>query len=543
MRGNAVGAGRRLHKLHFSRIPMKQQRAWFRRAVFLLAAVCCPFLAGVAAAQIKEIRVADSGGDWGYPNPFRHYPRGPGYVRMSMVFDTLIWRDASGQIPALALSWTYQPESLSWVFKLRDGVKWHDGKPFTAADVAFTVQYFQKHPYSSARLDSVAGCAVSGPQEVTCTLKEPHAPFLAVMEAVPILPEHIWKKIDDPKNYEGLDSFIGTGPYRFVNFDKVKGSYLFAAFPDYYIGHPKVERLIYIKADDPLFALMTGTADLVGIEPNMAAALQAKGMTVIEDKRGWNKKLMINHKREPFSNKKFRHAIAYAISRQELIDKGHQGFGTPGSCGLLSPDHEFYNPQTPDYAYSIDKAQQLLTELGYVKGADGFLSKDGKPLAVHLLASAMNGPDRDGEIIRNQLEKAGIKVDLQNLEKTAADSRIKAWDFELAISGHGGLLGDPILLNGFMGAETGSMNSARYEGSEELRRLLTAQVREMDKEKRKQLVWEVQKLYAEELPALPLYYPRSMSTYNPAKGIKWDYTPGGVGNGMPTAQNKLFLVR
>jgi peptide/nickel transport system substrate-binding protein len=526
---------------------MKQNTAArLQRVLRLAAAASCLLIAGsAAAAQIKEIRIADSGGDWGYPNPFRHYPRGPGYVRMSMVFDTLIWRDASGQIPALALSWTYQPESLSWVFKLRDGVKWHDGKPFTAADAAFTVQYFQKHPYSSARLASVAGCKASGPLELTCALKEPYAPFLAVMEATPILPEHVWSKVDDPKNCEQPDSFVGTGPYRFVNFDKVKGSYLFEAFPDYYLGRPKVERLIYVRADDPLFALMTGKADLVGIEPNMADMLKAKGMTVIEDKRGWNRKLMINHKREPFSNKKFRHALAHAISRQELIDKSRQGFGTPGSCGLLSPDHEFYNPDTPDYEYSPDKARQLLTELGYVKGADGFFSsKDGKPLAVHLISFAVTGgPDRDGEIIRNQLEKAGIKVDLQNLEKTAADSRIKAWDFELAISGHGGLLGDPILLNGFMGAETGSMNSARYEGSEELRRLLAAQVREMDKEKRKQLVWEVQKLYAEELPALPLYYPRSMSAYNPAKGVKWDYTPGGIGNGVPTTQNKLFLVR
>jgi peptide/nickel transport system substrate-binding protein len=510
------------------------------RAFFLF----CLFFAGIAGAASTEIRIADSSGDWGYPNPYRHYPRGPGYIRMSMVFDTLIWKDEKGTIPALALSWEYQPESQSWVFKLRDKVKWHDGQPFTAKDVVFTIKYMQEHPYSWIRLDKIDSCVADDPLQVTIKLKEPYAPFLSFMETMPILPEHIWKKIADPKKYEGMDSFIGTGPYKFVNFDKVKGSYLFEAFPEYYLGRPKIDRLIYIRADDPLFALLTGKADLVGIEPNMAAMLKSKGMTVIEDKRSWNRKLMINHHKEPFSKKKFRHALACAINRQELVDKGHQGFGSAASCGLLSPDHEFYNPQTPNYEYSPAKAEQLLNELGYKKGADGFFSKDGKPLTVHLLASAMSSTDRDGEIIRQQLEKAGIKVDLQNMEKTAADTKIVNWDFDLAVSGHGGLLGDAVLLNNFIvGRASGSVNSARYKDSPELLKLLKAQMVAMDKEKRRQIVWKIQQIAAEELPALPLYYREAMSAYNPAKGVHWQYTPGGVGNGIPIPQNKIFLVR
>ena len=98
-------------------------------------------------AEIKEIRIADSTGDWGYPNPYRHYPRGPGYIRMSWVFDTLIWKNDKGYIPALARSWSYDPNSLTFTFELRKGVKWHDGKPFSSADVVFTVNYYKRHPY------------------------------------------------------------------------------------------------------------------------------------------------------------------------------------------------------------------------------------------------------------------------------------------------------------------------------------------------------------------------------------------------------------
>ena len=235
--------------------------------------------------------------------------------------------------------------------------------------------------------------------------------------------------------------------------------------------------------------------------------------------------------------------LHYPSNSSTLSDAS--SFGTVASCGLLSPDHEFYNPQTPQYEYSLDKAGQLLTELGYKKGTDGFFSKDGKVLTVHLLASAMGSTDRDGEIIRQQLEKAGIKVDLQNMEKTAADSKIMNWDFDLAVSGHGGLLGDAVLLNRLMGEDqsTGSINSARYPVSKELGQLFKAQVQEMDKEKRRQLVWKIQEIYADEMPALPLYYPKAMSAYNPAKGVLWQYTPGGVGNGVPTPQNKIFLLR
>jgi peptide/nickel transport system substrate-binding protein len=95
-------------------------------------------------AQVADIRIADSKGDWGYPNPYRHYPRGPGFIRMSWVFETLVWKDDQGYIPALAKSWAYDPDRTAFVFQLQDGVTWHDGEPFTADDVVFTVNYFKK---------------------------------------------------------------------------------------------------------------------------------------------------------------------------------------------------------------------------------------------------------------------------------------------------------------------------------------------------------------------------------------------------------------
>jgi len=504
-----------------------------------------------SADRIAEVRIADSKGDWGYPNPFRHYPRGPGYLRMSWVFDTLIWKDASGSIPSLARSWKYDRTQRAFNFQLREGVRWHDGKPLTAADVVFTIDYFKRHPYRWVPLDAVAGAQIVDTDRVMIRLEKPYAPFLSyVAGTMPIIPKHIWETIDDPLNFSDPKAYIGCGPFRFKDFDKTKGTYLYEAFDEYYQGMPKASRLIYMKAGKPLIALASGKADLANIKPDMAETLRKKGMVILKNARGWNKKLMINHRIEPFSNKRFRRALAYAIDRQEIIDKAHRGFGSPASFGLISPDHEYYNPETPDYGHDTAEARAILESLGYRKDAAGFYSRAGKPLKIELMASniAVAGesvPDRDGEVMKRQLEAAGIRVDLVNLEQGTTDGRIRNWRFQLAISGHGGLLGDAMILERMIepGTSSGSVNSARYGASPELLDLVKAQMREMDPVKRKALVFRCQEIYAREIPAISLYYPETMAAYNPEKGIKWYYTKGGIALGIPIRQKTMSLVR
>ncbi|MBW2004330.1 MAG: hypothetical protein JRI72_06890 [Deltaproteobacteria bacterium] len=147
-------------------------------------------------------------------------------------------------------------------------------------------------------------------------------------------------------------------------------------------------------------------------------------------------------------------------------------------------------------------------------------------------------------MIKRQLEAVGIHVDLVNMEQATADGRVKKWDFDLAISGHGGLLGDARILNRMILPKvTGSVNSARFGGNKELLKLLKAQIAEMDISKRKAIVCKIQKIYALELPAISLYYPASMAAYDPKKGIRWYYTEGGISLGIPIAQNKMSLVK
>jgi peptide/nickel transport system substrate-binding protein len=516
----------------------------------IIALLIFSVLPDTAPAQIQEIRIADSKGDWGYPNPYRHYPRGPGYVRMSWVFDTLVWKDQKGYVPALADSWSYDPGRMAFTFHLNVKAKWQDLEPLTARDVVFTIEYFKKHPYHWISVDHVSRAEAPEPHKVIIYLSKPYSPFVSdIGGTMPILPKHIWQSVDSPESYNDPKAFIGSGPYRFADFNKAQGTYLYEAFGEYYQGRPKADRLIYVRSGQPLVSLTNRRVDLANIQPDMAEPLKHKGLVVIKDERGWNKKLMINHKKAPLSDKRFRHALAFAINQKEIIDKSHRGFAMPASYGLLSVDHDMYNPNTPAYPFNPEKAKAFIEAMGYEKGVDGFYQKAGQPLKVELLSSnitvaGQSVPDRDGEIIKKQLEQVGIKVDLVNLEQTTTDSRVKSWNFDLAVSGHGGICGDPRILNEMISSKygAGSVNSARYDDNPELNRLMEAQMLEMDQDKRKALVYKIQEVYAEDLPAISLYYPDSMAAYNPDKGIVWYYTRGGISKGIPIPQNKMSLI-
>lgn len=520
---------------------------WLKKSLWvgIIAAAC------LQGAPLEEIRLGDSQGDFGYPNPYQHYPRGPGYVRMSWVFDTLVWKDSKGFVPALAKEWSFDAKNLSFTFMLQENAQWHDGKPFSAEDVAFTVDYFKRHPYFWVDTSAIERVEILSATQVRFHLTRPYAPFISdIGGTMPILPKHIWEIVKEPKKFLEKGAFIGTGPYKFVNFDKVKGSYLYEAFEGYYGGTPKAKRLLYLKSDKPLNALIQGDIDLSGLKPMMKKALAKNpSLKIIEDERSWVKKLMINHQRAPLSERAFRQALAHAIDRHELIAKSQQGEASLASMGLLSPDHEFFASGLPEYPYDLAKARELFASLGYKPNAQGILEKNGMPLKLTLLASTITaggqvGNDRDGEIIQRMLEKAGILTELVALESTTLDQKVKKWEFDLAISGHGGISGDARILNEMISPHegAGSVNSARFEENARLKELFKLQIEEMDSSKRQALVQEIQALHALELPALPLYYPKSLSAYDERRGIAWFYTKGGIAKGIPISQNKRALL-
>lgn len=482
--------------------------------------------------------ISDSTGDWGYPSPYAHYRRGPGYIRMSLIFDTLLWKDEKGQIPALAEKWHYNPEENSYSFDLKKNAKWHDGQKFTAKDAVFTFEYVKNHPYNMVDCSRVSKVEVTGEYRIKIYLTEKYAPFLNnIAGALPILPEHIWKEVTSPEEFTGPEAVIGTGPYMLLDYSKEHGTYLYEANQDYYRGRPLAQKLRFIKVSNEMApaALEQGEVNFAQIPPEMKDRLPDAGLEIIKNRYDWTLKLMINHKKDPLSIKEFRHALAFAIDREALVKNTKRGYALAGSPGLLSPDSQWYNQEVEKYSYDPEKAAALLTTLGYHR-ENGFFTKNGKELALEMLITPEY--ERDGQFIKQQLEKTGIRVNLKSMEPKTLDAMINDWKFDLALSGNGGIGGDAEILNKVILDQT--FISARYDANRELTDLLGEQLAELDPGEREVKVRRSQTLFARDLPFLTLYYPDWYYAHDGK--VKFFNTPKGISYGIPLLLNKAAFL-
>ena len=490
---------------------------------------------------VETLTIADSTGDWGYPSPYGHYSRGPGYIRMSLIFDTLIWKDENGFVPALAESWEYLADEKAYVFHLRDKVTWNDKEPFSAQDVAFTIDYIQDHPYQWVDSSTIESAEVLDDRTVKITLTEEYAPFLdQVAGTLPILPEHIYDGVSDPASFMDSEALTGTGPFMLKSYDKAQGSYLYEANEDYYQGAPRTKQIKFIKVSQEMASasLEKGDVDAAAVPGETVDSLKDDGFAVIKGNHDWVAKIMVNHNKEPFSDIKFRQALYYAIDRDDLVKTGLRGYGLEGSAGLYASDNDWHNPSQEEYAHDPARTGKLLEELGYAMDGEGeYYSIDGYPDGIELLATA--DTERQAELIKKHLEDAGIKINLRSVDSKTLDSLVGGWKYDLALSGHGGLGGDPAILNKVV-SDMVSFNSARYDKNSDLNEVLKGQLAVMDPAKRKDLVDSAQELIAEDLPALPLYYTDSYWASNDL--VSFYFTYGGVGSGVPIALNKMAFV-
>lgn len=499
-------------------------------------------LCGTAVSEedaVDVFTIADTTGDWGWPSPYGHYSRGPGYVRMSLIFDTLVWKDQDGYVPALADSWHMEGGDC-YVFNLRRNVTWNDEEQFTARDVVFTIDYIKEHPYQWVNSGFIRNAELLDDYTVKIRLNGSYAPFLDMVACtLPILPEHIYRDIDEPTEFRKDESLVGTGPYTLVDYDQSQGTYLYQAYDGYYLGAPRVRHIKFIKLSNEMAAaaLEKGDVDASAVPAETVGRLRKGGFVVLEGPRDGITKIMVNHKKEPFSDVRLRQALYCAIDRQALVDNALRGFGVIASPGLFAPDSEWYNPDVEQYSYDPARSVDLMSEIGYTKDGQSF-SRDGTVFEIEMLVTSVN--ERVGEMVRQQLENAGFKITLRSVDSKTLDNLVGEWNFDLALNSHGGMSGDPEILNRIIG-EGYTFNSARYSANQRLNDLLDEEVSEMDPAKRKELVEEVQQVYAQDLPALPLYYTNSYWAHDGQ--VNAYYTKRGIANGIPIAQNKLCFVR
>lgn len=536
-------------------------RAFLRLGVAAILAVtaCAPATSGTgpsasrsaAASRVDVLRVA--GGDWGYPSPYT-FVRGPGWVDMSLIFDTLVWKDSEKIVPWLATKWSASPDGLVWSFALRDGVKWQDGEPFTADDVAFTVDYFKRNtnPWYAGQVDLIKDVKVVDPRHVEFTLKTPYAPFIeSVAGGLVIIPKHIWQTIADPKKATGPEVVIGTGPYKLASYDRATGAYLYEANEAFFLGPPYVKRIEMVPTSNELVSLAKGEIDAGGPSVQDAATDEVLAPFKDPSKYGmitapgeWTMGLFFNlRKGGALADRAFRQAAVTAIDRRALLDRVAQGRGKVGNPGYLPASNPWQDPSVQQWPYDPAKARAMLDAAGYVEKDGVRVGKDGTPLRFELMYANSDSP-RNAELVSDFLKAVGITATPKAVDRPTRDAAATDGRYDMVLTGFGGLGADPDNMRGAFSSRSKVRSFTRVQGyvNDRFDALADQQLATVDPAARRALVDEMQSIIATDVPMIGLYYPDRYFIFRRGSVEDWFYTVGGMGGGVPTALNKELLA-
>ena len=201
---------------------------------------------GYLVETLKE----EGGTDWGVPNPFLHETRGPGTSKMKLVYGSLLEQDEKGDVSWLAESWSF--EGNDYTFTLFDNLTFHDNKPLTTEDVAFTIDYFKENPPVTNSLGAgdkfiVDHYIIVDEKTITITVKEANADTLRNLGSFVIIPKHVWEKVEDPYSYKGDGYLIGSGAYMCTEYSGASGTYEFTAYEGWVNGKQSTEKIQFPK--------------------------------------------------------------------------------------------------------------------------------------------------------------------------------------------------------------------------------------------------------------------------------------------------------
>lgn len=449
----------------------------------------------------------------------------PTLVVSPSMFNSLIAFDFKGNIlPELANSWDFSSDGKSWVFHLQKGVKWHDGKDFTSADVAFTIkEVIEKyHPMGEQAFGPVQSVETPDPHTAVFKFDKPHISTLSYLSYffAPILPKHLYENTDILKNPYNLKP-VGTGPYKFVEYKK--GSHITVTKnPNYWRkGKPYLDKVIYQIIPDASARIVAFEKSEVDIIPPYYMALSEvarfKGIAnadIYDTFMGPMYFVPINLNNKLLSDQKVRYALSHAVNRKEIIDKAFFGYGKVPVGPIPSSIPWAYTDDVLKFDYNPTKANQLLDQGGYKKGSDGIRFSLNMPYAA-----TRTEIDRSVKMIQANLREVGIDVKLKTMEYIACLDQVfrkKEFDLSFWLAGLGP---DPAIATARMyitsqiRATTGITNGMSYSNPEVDRLFIeggTSRTRDAAGEKFKR----IQKLIVEDLPCLWIIEPPYVLAYS-----------------------------
>lgn len=473
-------------------------------------------------------------------SPFISYTQAGAEV-FNLLYDPLVAFDENLEPkPHLAESWDLSDDQLTWTFKLREGVTWHDGEELTSEDVKYTYELMMESELGlyADFLRGISDIQCPNPLTVVINTERPKANML--MNTAPILPKHIWETVafEELETWEN-SSPVGTGPFTFA--ERKEGEFLrLTANPDYFLGKPAIDELVFVlyaNNDTMVQALKTGELQgainfnvnqlrALSSEPNISAiSAAANGFTEIsinsmEDEASLGNPLLLDTA--------LRRAMEYAIDKQKIIDVAYAGQGIAGTTIVPPDDFWHYAPKGAELrAYNPTKAAQELEKAGYTdRDGDGIREDaDGNKLSFNFMLRSDNTDEvKAGQMVSAMLKDVGIEIDIETVDDGVLIDRIYAYDFDMFIWGWGTDVDPTTILRVMSTDQIDNLSDCNYSNPE-YDRLLEEQATLMDKAERQKMVWEMQKILYRDAPYIILSYDNSIQAVRTDQWTGWKQIP------------------
>lgn len=455
------------------------------------------------------------------------------------IYETLYAINAQNgtQTPWLASSYKWSGTK-KLTFTIRKGIKWSDGKPFTAKDVAFTFNLLKKYPALDASSIWTVLSSVTAPNATTVVFqfKSASIPTLTYICDTPIVPQHIWAKVANPVTYTNTNP-VGTGAFKLSSYTNTQ--YVLGKNPSYW----KSSKVVVTQI---VFPVLTGndTSDLNLSSgkytwanlfvPNIDKTYIDRDKT---DNHYWfapggPSNLVMNLTKAPFNNAVFRQAMEYAINKQEVSTKGEYGYQPPADAtGLMIPGQESWlDPSFKNaYAYNPKKAAQLLSSIGYKKNSKGQLvDKSGKPVTLTItIPGDYTDWVQSSKVISQELAQFGITLNLVTPSDAGWYNQLQTGDYDMSLT-YGVNYNNPwfyydSVLDSANSAPIGKPASSNFErwNNPATDKLLKEFEQTANSKSQHKIIDELQETMIKQVPLIPLFYNANWNEYSTKDFVGW----------------------
>ena len=489
-------------------------------------------------------------------NPFAPGNR----IGTSYIYEPLFFvNNINGKVtPWLGTNYTWQ-NNKTLVVTVRSGVQWNDGKPFSAADVAFTFNYLKKYPaLDSQGLWQVLSSVTASGNKVTFKFKNPNVPTFYSIASTVIVPKHIWSTITDPTK-QMMPNPVGTGPYMVGNFTPEQ--YTLKKNPTYWQADKvNVQTLVFpVLGNNQTAALKlsSGQWDWATLFlPNVQKTFVSKDPQYNKYwfPAGGVVSLALNLTKAPFNDVQFRQVLAYGINKQEIAKQAEDGYVNVASqTGLILPGQsKWLDPSIPNkgvYSYNLQKAKQMLAQAGYKTNSSGqLLDKSGKPISFSIeVPNGWSDWIQTAQIIQSNLKQLGISVNVATPQYGAYSSSLSTGQFDGALMGFGGQASPFQAYNSLVNSQfalpvgqSTSQNQERFKDPS-VDQVLANWQKSTNQATQQKDAYQVEQAVFNQVPVIALFYGATWSEFSTKKFTGWPSASDPYAPPAPYGQPPLMI--